>query len=192
VNCVGVIVFGSRGNNFLSRLIVAVTRPDGWMKDAVPSHSGIIFVYADGHADYAEAFLGKDWAVSLDIRKLKAYAQGKGQWVHGFALVLDPEQAERIRRRADEMRMKWRYSVPQLFRILRHRVLPFWRIASTPRDVCCSEAAARLVQPACDLTQASGRKTVEDVTPVDLFVAAGKLGRPVKPLLTLLDEIEVA
>lgn len=171
--CVGVYVFGSRGTGFLSNCIVTVTRPKGWESDDTPTHAGMIFEYADGSVDYAEAFLGEDWATGLSIARLKKYDRESGQWVRGFKLPLTEGECAMVRATAEAKVTRWHYSVGQLLRILRHRLTRgLWPIPKTPNLVCCSEAVARIVHGVYPMEAASGRETVEDIAPVDLFVAA--------------------
>lgn len=187
--CVGVVVFGSKGTGALASSITAVTRPSGYAAKDVPTHAGVILFYDDDSYDYAEAFIGQDWATNLPAEKLISYSLGRGQWVRCFCVPLTPEQCQDLRILADRYRLLWHYSVPQLLRMLRSRLtFGLWPVKSTPRQVVCSEAVARLLRhlwPA--VVKNSGRSSVEDVAPVDLFVAARNSGLVLQDLATLLN-----
>ena len=180
-------VFGSRGNSWpMDKLIIWGTRPAGWDSADVPTHSGLIFKYNDGSYDYAEAFLHEDWAVGIDIQKLRDYAQQDAAWVRCFEVPILSCQAKGLRAFADTKVGIWHYSILQLWRVAMHRLFGR-KIPATPTAVDCSEAVTRLLLPYWPrLVEETGRKTPEDVAPVDLFVGAQDFGLPLKPIEEVL------
>ena len=184
--CADVYVFVSRGPSAIDNLIAFFTQPQGWALTDVPSHAGLIFRFDDGTANYAEAFVGEDWICDLNIKALQAYAAGPQQWVEVFRVPLaDGAAAQRIYENAIAMIGCWHYSVPQLFRMLWHRL---WgtKLVNTPTDVVCSEAVGRLLLPEWSrLLAQAGCGTVENMAPIDLLVAARAARLAVVPLWML-------
>ena len=183
-------VFTSKGNNLLGKAITRITEPKEWKSEDVPTHAGVVMVYSNSIVTYTEAFLGEDWAMDLNISKLKSYAKQDGCWVKVFNVFpLTQAQLDYVYCTSRVYTKLWHYSIMQLFRMLRKRMFG-WSIPQTPTSVVCSEAVARLLHPVVPLLWQDAGQPVENIAPVDLLVAAKKLDLPILSLEEMLASVE--
>jgi hypothetical protein len=177
-------------SSFVDREIIRVTAPGtGFGNDDCPTHALVLFGYDDGTFDYAEAFLGEDWAVGLPIERLQAFAAQPGNWCKVFQVPVDAYTANAIRIDADTFVGIWSYSIRRLLDVLAYRETGL-QLPLSLADVDCSEAATQLLWPAfwLDLLNATQQQSPAYVAPVDLLVAARTLNLLVTDLAAVVPQ----
>jgi len=154
---VGMGVFFSRGDSYLSDLICRLT-------DSPWSHMGIFFRLADGSVVYYEALVGRTVNGPIPLQCLIDWAQKSEK--RNFILIDLPALAPLALSKLVRVQTyvgRVGYAELQLLGMLAFEKWG-WPILSTPRRVVCSELGARILYPEMDLTEPA-HPTLDSVNP---------------------------
>ncbi len=160
-------------------IMLCTTWPWRWLKPGqVSTHSGVGFVYRDGHREIYEAFEGAGWRGPIPVLKVEGWvSRNKRRRFTMYDIpeyLISPDAATYKLKRCEALMGVWRYSIWQLPRMGLRHFLRFLPINTTADKVVCSEAATIIFDPEIDVCKLTGKRKPDLVTPYD-FEQAMKL-----------------